>query len=242
MKSYLKISALLCTTAVLIFFACRKDGKKQELIKLEPSFQIEGVQTETLLGQVSIRTDKGGNNVILFKGSGQNNPDRLFILQSDGDATVTVNKDIKNAQVVYLQHAVLINSFDDAERYYFAVDKDEEKYVYEKLPVQVKTYFSVKSYGYGLTKVNGNFPTSINMYVSQQSPYDALNEFRIKKSGGVSAASGGVYCRSGGEGSTSCSMGGNDACSTSCKAGWYACCNSGPLGNSCQCLRDPPQQ
>ncbi len=45
---------------------------------------------------------------------------------------------------------------------------------------------------------------------------------------------GGVVCTSGGEGATSCSVGGG-GCSVTCGTGWYACCNGNT--NNCRCCK-----
>jgi hypothetical protein len=144
-------------------------------------------------------------------------------------------------------HSIIINSLDKKERYYFAVDKEEEKSIYKNLPLAYKSFFTFKSYGYGVAKINGNFPENLELFDESDDPFSTLLKYRnIKNNNGKSEELqlDGLLatCGQGGEGATSCSIGGDYGCSVSCKAGYYACCNSGLLSNSCKCNREPPIQ
>jgi hypothetical protein len=101
---------------------------------------------------------------------------------------------------------------------YFVVEKEESRKIYATLPEQYKASITKSFTGYGLANIHGQWNFSLDFLSPDQTVYEALiankHSEKLTNASGRTAAT----CKSGGTGSTSCSIIGE--CSVSCTSGY----------------------
>lgn len=132
------------------------------------------------------------------------------------------------ATLTFLDHSFVFRK--GKASYYFAVDKPEEK--------EIKSSFGLsfpienEHYGTGVTYhwLDKNTMKNASDFFSKITKAPNAVEYIIStNSSDVTGKN--IECSSGGQGASSCSMGGG-GCSVSCSSGYYACCNPG----GCNCI------
>jgi hypothetical protein len=251
MKRNVPVLILAAISATLILVYCSKKSNAQKAVPLDQLSSVKAIDpnAEYLTGNIEISTNASGDITVIVNPKSSNS--RLFIIQG---GNYNIHESIKNGEVIYLLHAIIINSLDQKERYYFAIEKPEEKLIYSQIPATWKLFFTQKANGYGVVRMTGRVPTDIKTFTQSGNTWSDLRQYRAsltKKEantivtddpvGGI----GTVSCDSGGAGAASCSTSIDPrfgSCSVSCSAGYYACCNhGGALDNespTCKCIKN----
>jgi len=252
MKRRLAYLATLTSFIILFLVYCSKrPGSQEKAIPLEqPLSVIKAIdpEAEYFSGSIQVTTNKDGDIIVLVNGKDTAHS-TLFFIQG---ANRNISKTMDQGEVIYLMHSIIINSLEKKERYYLAVPKDEEKFVYGKIPASYKTFFSGRAEGYSVVRMKGALPDDIGPFNDAADPYSVLAAYRQKlyhsmtgntvttDLGGPGGGIGGVACDDGGEGATSCgvSQGAGHTCSVSCPTGYYACCSLGFVNPVCKCIKN----
>lgn len=185
-------------------------------------------------GRVVIETTASGDVFIAIDAAGGGRPrgggdgiaESLFVLQRE--SLLPIEEDYSRAQVVFRRNALEVRPPSPAAGYVFTLSG-----------VELDTAPGVERVeGYGLSRSRGRYPlaASVDRGATPLSRVTARFE-QEHKDGSGSGGSGGD-CQAGGPGSTSCSVtcpsSGSD-CSTSCLAGYHACCRCSALTAYCSC-------
>ena len=224
MKNKTNFNLIIGLVIIFSSLACKKQLEKgiplNQLTSVTKSIS-ENAQFHT--GSVQIITSGNNDLVIGIREFNDQDHEVVYLLQrSSSEPKISLN--INNAEVVYLLHGLLINSLDKKERYYFSVEKQEERDIFNQLPFEYKQFFNLKSQGFGLVRFFDKISKLDAKAISKVNSIDFLsNEFKKHKQDALLTQS--ASCLAGGAGATSCSISGTGGCSVSCSSGYYACCN-----------------
>jgi hypothetical protein len=204
-----------------LFYACEKDNLNNELTGLEEKLlkfnegKFPYQQGELLRGKtfiVQLPNDELG--LIVNEKNAKSSV--VYRLQTEGKVKLPEMITLEDAQVLFLQTSMLVNSVKSPFRLLVSIE--------EKRPtVLSEIKFDEEYLGYGLSRAKPNTRlTSVNP--------DVIISYLIKMCTCTCETrddSNPSTCSSGGVGSTSCSVGGTSerACSTNCTSPKYACCN-----------------
>lgn len=243
MRKFFKIysMAALAVTTISVFSYCSKKNAQDKAIPLtDGQSVVQGIDPKASFttGSVQIQTNNAGDVVVIMKTDSAVN-DKLFILQGNTKKAI-LDKTFKKAQIAYLFHSIIINSLDSKERFYLAVDKQEEKDVLTKVPSSYKSFFTGSLYGYGIVQMTGPIPPNLTFFKKTSDTYKDISAYRASVSPNMAPpdSTGSKSCDNGGTGATSCSAGnGNGTCSVSCGTAYYACCTVHVLSApTCGCV------
>lgn len=212
------------------------DKTKSALAGRPPrAYDIHADSTGRLVGEVSLRTAAGGKVLVLSVDTVPQDgiADRFFTLQSE---TAFGDVDARHAAGIVEYQNTQVDVQMPSERRAFRM------YILGRGNRETKlTPGAVVFAGFGLARRTGQYALENGQLTSAD--VDQI----VTLSCNFGVAIGPFYvphCQAGGLGSTSCSINGCQFgephdCSTSCGAGFFACCNCLVGGASCPCLKNP---
>lgn len=181
---------------------------------------------DVLVGRVVIESTAEGEITIAVdrhqgrQGAGDGIAETVYVLQHEG--SLILEEDYPLAQVVARPAAVEIHPIPDGRVWMFTLGEAEEFELSSEIG---------RVAGYGLSQNRGRFPLADAASGEMRSIFGSV----LHKSPDSGGTSGG--CKSGGPGSSQCSITCSDgtSCGVTCNSGYYACSNCLVGGPSCRC-------
>jgi hypothetical protein len=198
-----------------------------------PRTAPEAADYTVMAGKVSIKTY--GEHMIGIAASDRGDGEwmHLFRLWSD-ESFAPLSVQLDEASIEFRGSEVVVMSGDPRAFYVFGTP--ESRFTAPRAPAG---FSGVHYLGYGLNHEIRAVaaPVKAGRIKTAECDDPLLCPFEDDPGFGGGGGGGGTSCTAGGVGSTSCTVSsGGNSCTASCSAGYYACCNFGPL--SCRCIRN----
>jgi hypothetical protein len=204
-----------------LFYACEKDTYNNELAGLEEKLlkfnegKFPYQQGELLRGKTYIM-QLPNNELGLIVNEKNAGSSVVYRLQTEGKVKLPEMVTLEEAQVLFLQTSMLVNSVKSSFRLLVSIAQ-------EKPAALAEIQCDEEYLGYGLSrakpkvKLTSTNPDDVISYLITMCTCTCESHLDPTP----------PTCSSGGTGSISCSVGGTSerACSTNCTGGKYACCN-----------------